>query len=204
MVRRLFRQLRSETRGATIIEFAIVAPVMCVLLCGGLDLAHTLYVQAALEGAVQKAARDSALESGVSRNVDGAIDAKVGKQVHELVRTATFEVSRRYYRTFNEAAAAQYEPFTDGNGDHLCNNGEPFHDLNNNKIWDKDGADAGQGGAKDRTVYKVTIEYDRLFPLMTLFGLSKRVHMEATTILANQPFADQAAYTEPKWENCPE
>lgn len=180
----------------------MAAPVMCLLLVGGMDTAHTLYMQAALEGAVQKAARDSSLESGMERNLDGAIDARVEKQVRELNRTATFSVQRRYYRTFSDALAAKAETFTDTNGDHICNNNEPFQDVNDNNVWDKDGADAGQGNAKDRTVYTVTVTYPRMFPLVTWIGLPPRVKLVASTVLENQPYADQAVYNPPVWKNC--
>lgn len=195
-------RLLQDTRGATIVEFGIIAPVLSLLLVGALDIAHTLYMKAALEGAVQKAARDSALESGIARNSDGAIDAKIEKQVHELNKVATFKATRRFYRTFSDAAAARAETFTDTNGDRICNNDEPYLDVNNNNRWDKDGGDEGQGGAKDRVLYTVSIEYPRMTPLAGWIGFSPIVKQQASAVLANQPYADQARYDPPTWRNC--
>ena len=53
------RRLRDEQRGATLIEFAIVAPVLCLMLMGAFDIAHSLYVRTVTEGIMQKAGRDS-------------------------------------------------------------------------------------------------------------------------------------------------
>src|SRR3546814_3699813 len=53
-----------DASGNTIVEFAFVGPVLVLLLMGTLDVGHTLYMQAVLQGVMQKAARDSALESG--------------------------------------------------------------------------------------------------------------------------------------------
>ena len=49
----------------------------------------------------------------------------------------------------------------------------------------------GQGGAKDVVVYSVTVTYPRLFPVAKLIGLSENVKLNATTVLANQPYGDQ-------------
>ena len=196
------KALARNTSGATVVEFALVAPVLSLLLCGALDMAHTLYMKAALEGAVQKAARDSSLESAAVGNVDGAIDATVREQVHNLHHEATFAASRRYYRTFSDAAAAKEETYTDGNGNHTCDDNEPYLDTNNNNHWDRDGADNGQGGAKDRTLYTVSITYPRLLPLATWIGLPAVVKQQASTILENQPYSEQSKYEPPIWKNC--
>ena len=194
--------LARDRRGVTIVEFGIVAPVLALLLVGGLDMAHTLYMQAALEGAVQKTARDSALESGVDPVTEAALDQRVADQVHQLNKNATFAAKRRYYRTFSDANAAKEETYTDTNGNHTCDNGEPYQDINDNKHWDRDGGDEGQGGAKDRVLYTVSISYPRMLPLATWLGFSPTVDMKATTVLENQPYAEQGKYAPPTWRNC--
>lgn len=194
--------LARDRRGVTIVEFGIVAPVLALLLVGGLDMAHTLYMQAALEGAVQKTARDSALESGVDPVTEAALDQKVANQVHQLHKDATFSATRRYYRTFSEVQAAKEEFYTDSNKNHTCDDGEPYEDANNNNHWDADGGDDGQGGAKDRVLYTVSISYPRMLPLATWLGFSPTVKMKATTVLENQPYADQGKYATPTWRNC--
>src|SRR3546814_7682743 len=115
---------------------------------GTLDVGHTLYMQAVLQGVMQKAARDSALESGSATAQQAALDTHVQEQVKNLNLSADVDLTRRYYKTFQKAAAAAAEPFTDTNGNGRCDSGEPYQDDNNNKNWDKDGGNAGQGGAK--------------------------------------------------------
>ena len=65
-----------------------------------------------------------------------------------------------------------------------------------------DGGDAGQGGAKDITVYSVTVSYPRMFPISTLFGGSPNVNMTASTVLANQPYSEQSTYGAALTGNC--
>ncbi|MEM6266409.1 MAG: TadE/TadG family type IV pilus assembly protein, partial [Pseudomonadota bacterium] len=52
------RQVRSalrDERGATLTEFGFVAPVLCVLIMGIFDMAHTQYTSGLVNGAMQKA-----------------------------------------------------------------------------------------------------------------------------------------------------
>ncbi len=191
-----------DQRGATIIEFAIVAPVLSLMLVGAFDVAHTLYMRATLQGIVQKIARDATLESADDA-AQTALDNKVTAQVRALANNSTITFTRRYYRTFSDASAAQAEAWTDTNHDGKCDAGEPYQDDNNNGVWDADGGDSGEGGAKDRAVYTVTVTYPRFFPLYKLIGGSNTTEITATTILENQPYSDQNSYGTPTVRNCP-
>lgn len=203
--------LRHVTRGAlvrdeagvTIVEFAMVAPVLCLVLLGAFDVSHTLYTRAALQGILQKTARDSTLESGTAATQQTALDNKVKDQVRALANNADIQISRRYYRTFTEAAAAREEVYTDTNKNGTCDSGEPYEDANRNNVWDEDGGNAGQGGAKDATLYTVTMTYPRFFPIYNLVGGSNTTKVEASTVLRNQPYSDQASYAAMKVLNCP-
>jgi Flp pilus assembly protein TadG len=201
LLRRL-RRLRGDERGATVVEFAIIAPVMGLVLLGAFDVGHTLYMRAVLQGVLQKAARDSSLESGSEQVKLAAIDRKVTAQVTAIANNGSIEIKRRYYRTFSEAAAAKAETWTDSNGNGTCDAGEPYTDSNLNNKWDEDGADNGQGGARDSTVYTVTVSYPRFFPIYNMIGGSNTTKVSAATVLRNQPYADQSTYGTPKVGNC--
>lgn len=200
------RRLRRDTRGAALMEFAIVAPVMCLLLVGGFDVAHTLYARGVLQGIVQKTARDSTLETADLAQ-QAILDQRVKKQASALANNATITITRRYYRTFSDAATARAEEWTDAtsgtyaNG--RCDNGEPYVDANNNSTWDADGGNSGQGGAKDATLYTVTMTYPRMSPLPKFLGsAATTVKLVATTVLRNQPYSDQNSYATPVVRNC--
>ena len=192
--RRALPTLARDSGGVTAVEFGIVAPVLCLLLVGGFDLAHTLYLRTTLQGIVQKAARDSSLEAATVDGADDVIDAKVTRQVRALVNNAQITFTRRFYRTFADAAARDPEAWTDTNHDNRCDNGEPYQDENNNSVWDADGGDDGQGTAKDRTVYTVTVNYTHMFPLYRYLAGTSAASVSATTILENQPYSAQQSY----------
>jgi hypothetical protein len=202
-----FRRLRPRAlvgaaEGTTLVEFAIVAPVLCIMLLGAFDMAHTLYTRSVLEGTLQKAARDASLELGTDADVRAAIDQKVRDQVTPLVGDADIRFYRRFYRTFSDAAAARAENWTDSNANGTCDAGEPYDDENHNDVWDPDGGNDGQGGAKDATLYTVRLSYPRFFPIHGFIGGSDTTKLSASTVLRNQPYGDQGSYEAPQVRNC--
>ena len=197
------RKLRDDSSGVTVVEFALVAPVLCLVLLGAFDVSHTLYTRAALQCIVQKTSRDSTLESSAEAEQQAALDTKVKDQVTALANNATITITRRFYRSFSEAAAARAEVFTDTNGNGECDAGEPYEDVNRNNVWDRDGANAGQGGAKDATLYTVTMSYPRFFTVYKLVGGSDTTRISASTVLRNQPYGEQGTYGTPQVRNCP-
>jgi Flp pilus assembly protein TadG len=204
------RRLARAQDGTTILEFGLIAPTLCVLLLGAMDIGHTLYLQSVLQGAVQKAARDGTLETaaGTSATRRDAIDAVVKKQLGTLHKTATVTINRRFYRSFTKAAAAQAETqLSDSTGtsfeDGKCNNGEHYSDANNNGRFDRDGGDSiDRAGARDNVVYTVSISYPRMFPMDRLIGGNGTTTLSATTVLSNQPFGDQGKYAAPTERSC--
>lgn len=206
MTVRRFRRLahlNRDTRGATIVEFAIIAPVMGLILLAGFDIAHTLYARAVLQGVVQKAGRDSALETGANVLTQAALDARVTGQAKALQNNSAVMITRRYFRTFSEAAAANAETWTDTNSNGTCDEGEPYEDANHNAVWDPDGGNSGQGGAKDAVLYTVTMTYPRMFPAYRMIGGNPNSVIRAVTILRNQPYDTQQTYAGPTVRNCP-
>ncbi|SFP96832.1 TadE/TadG family type IV pilus assembly protein [Sphingomonas rubra] len=195
-------RLLGDRRGATIVEFAIIAPTFLMLLIGAFDLAHQLYMISAMQGAVQKAARDSTLENGADAASQAKFDARVTRSIYNLSKSATVKINRRYYRTFQDASLADPESWTDTNNNKTCDAGEPYQDENNNKLWDKDGGDAGQGNAKDRVVYTVSANFTRMFYWRAL-GIAKTYTTVARTVLQNQPYSDQQSYSAATLRNCP-
>lgn len=181
------RRLRRDARGVTVIEFAIVAPVMVLLIMGLGELMYTVYAKSILDGAIQKAARDSAIQGGGDRAND--IDARVMEQVHAMAPNATHISSRLSYNNFS---SVKPERFTDGNDNDRYDAGECFDDINGNSQWDADPGMANQGGASDVTKYRITVTYPRPFPVAGLMGWDDTNTITSETLLKNQPWATQS------------
>lgn len=192
------RGIGKNERGATLVEFAIVAPVMIILMMGLCDLLYQIYARSVLSGAVQKAARDSAIQGG--GNLADTLDAQVLTAMSGLFGATTKSCatnpapgtwcsSRKSYSTFTNVGP---EPFTDLNDDKVRQAGECYADINGNKQWDADPGVTGQGGANDVALYTMNVTYPRIFPVAGLFGWPSSVTISTSTLLKNQPYATQA------------
>lgn len=185
-----------DDSGATLVEFALIAPVLVLTLLGVFEMGYNFYVQANLQGSVQKAARSATLEGSAS--IEEQIDANVTRAVRAIVPNATITFTRDSYSSFSEVG--QPEDFTDINDDGICNDGEPFEDANGNGMWDRDRGKQGFGGARDVVLYTVHISYPRAFAMGQLLGLGDKVNFDAQTVLRNQPWDRQD--TSVSMENC--
>lgn len=198
----MFHKLRTDEAGISVTEFGLISPAIFVMLLGTMDAGHTLYMRTVVDGAIQDLSRDSALEDGQILAKQEAVDQRITRQIQKLNKNANVGITRRYYRNFTQAFNAEAEEFTDTNSNGTCDNGEPFIDANLNETWDADGADEGQGQAKDVAIVTVTVTYDRLFPMANLIGLPEQVTIGANTVLANQPWAEQQQYGAAQTRNC--
>ena len=189
------RRLAGDERGATIVEFALVLPVLMTLLLGLFDTGYNLYTSAILQGAIQKAARDSTLEGATPAD----LDAKVTSTVHNIAPQSTIVFSRKSYTSFSDIGTP--EDFTDVNNDGTCDAGEPYEDENGNGTWDTDRGVTGNGGARDAVLYSVTVSYPHMFPLPSFVGMSNTYTMKSETVLRNQPFDNQTTI-QPVTRNC--
>ena len=183
--------LLDDRRGATIIEFAVVMPVMLMLLLGTMDFGLNVYLRAVLEGAMQQAARNSSLQSAQAGQ--SAIDTFVSDRVKAILPGANVSFTRENYATYS--SVGRPEDFTDTNGNGVRDPGECFQDINNNATWDADAGRTGLGGANDVVEYTATVTYPSLIPgASSVFHISPTTTIKSTTLLRNQPFA-----TQPSW-----
>lgn len=182
-----FGKLARKEDGVTIVEFALVAPVLLLMLVGMLDFGLQMYARAIVDGAMQEAGRDSSLEPG-GPTAD-QMDTEVRGRINDLLPSANVTFTRRNYEDYSEVGVA--EDFTDSNSDGVCNDNEPFEDMNGNGQWDADQGRDGRGGASDAVLYESQTSYGRLFPIDKFMNVSPDVVIESTTILRNQPYSDQ-------------
>jgi len=195
--RPFLKRLVQDERGTTLLEFAFVAPVLCLLLMGLFDLGFQIYAQTTLQGAMQEAARKSALEPTVTTTAQ--LDADVTSAVRDVIPDATLAFRRKNYETF--ADVRKPEDYTDTNNNDVCDDGEPFEDLNGNMTWDADRGADGLGGARDAVLYDATATFERVFPLHGFLNVPATITVDAGTVLRNQPYDSQAERT-PEVGNC--
>ena len=186
MIAGLLAKLAADRRGVTIVEFALVAPTLLVLLLGAFDLGINAYTTEQLQGAIQAAARNSSIEGSSGRVA--AIDGIVSRAVKTISPAATLTFNRTAYSAFTNVSRP--ENFTDINANGVCDAGEPYEDLNANNLWDRNGGAGGFGQARDAVLYSVTVKFPRAFPIAALIpGLSPQMVLTSNNVLRNQPYA---------------
>jgi Flp pilus assembly protein TadG len=185
MSRRMnLRALRRDARGATIVEFAIVVPVLAMLLLGTLDLGYRSYVTSIVQGALHEAAR-MATVGGVSTS---QIQTHVQNRLRDFSRNATITTTTRSYSDFSGVNVP--ETITqDTAPTGTYNSGDCFEDANGNGTYDLDRGRGGMGGAEDVVFFEVTMTYPHIVPVGTLLGWSNNVTVRQNTVLRNQPYA---------------
>ncbi len=201
-MRRRFNQLHRDANGNTLMEFAIIAPTLMLMLMGVFDLSYRAYAISILQGAVQKAGRDSTLEGGAGAT--GSIDIAITNQMRQIASNVTMTYERKTFVSFTRAGEA--EEFEDRNEiatglpNGVRDAGECYFDENNNGAYDSNATAGinGQGGARDIVVYSAQAVYPRLFPLYGLVGSPTSQTIKATTVLRNQPFGTQAVRPRPR------
>lgn len=176
-------------RGAAMVEFALIAPVFLLLVLGGLDISHTMYVRSVLTGQLQKASRDLSLEDASADSRQDAIETSVRNAVGNVMPGALVTLTPTAYRDYSNVGNG--EEFNDGNHNGVCDNNEGFVDNNRNGKRDLDSATEGRGGAKDVVMLSAKVTYDHL-PLVAMFTGGKQVELTAKTLLRNQPNDQQA------------
>ena len=184
------RALGRDQRGVTTVEFALVLPPLLLLLLGGLELAHTKYVQTVLVGQLQKAGRDISLEGSANATTQTTVLNTVTSTLQGVAPNATVSYTLQSFHDYANVAN-RAEEFGDADHDGLCDHGETFVDSNGNGHWDADGSVNGRGGAKDVVLLTATVTYPRL-AMAQLFGAGSTISLTSSTLLRNQPSSTQS------------
>lgn len=178
--------LRRDQSGATIVEFALILPVMCILMLGTLDLGYRSYVTSIVQGSLHEAAR-MATVGGVPTE---DIEAHVRERLRDFSGEATVTTSTRSYADFNgvrtpETLTQDTAPIGQ------YNNGDCYRDENGNNQFDVDRGRTGVGGSEDVVFFEVTMRYPHIVPMASFLGngWSDDVVITQNTVLRNQPFA---------------
>ena len=181
------RRLGRDDRGATIVEFAMVIPVLCTLLVGFLDLAYRGYVTSIIQGALHEGARMGTV-GGIPTST---IENHITTRLRDFSRNATITTTTRSYSDFTgvrtpETITQDTVPLG------TYNQGDCFTDSNGNGQWDADRGRTGMGGAEDVVYLEVTMTYPHLLPVGSFLGWSNNVTITQNTVLRTQPYAGRS------------
>jgi Flp pilus assembly protein TadG len=175
--------------GVTAVEFAIIAPVLLLLLMGILEFALIMLAANVLESATTISARlgstGFATGGGISRQqtILNSIDAHAGT----LLNVNNVTITSESYTQYDQIG--QPEPYTDTNHNGQYDPGEPYVDVNGNGQWDADMGTAGLGNSGDIVVYTVSYPWAIMTPIMSnLIGTGGIYTITTHAVVKNEPY----------------
>ena len=184
------RRILTDARGATIVEFALIAPVLIGLLLSILEVGYQGYVTAVVQGALSKASRLVTVGDKTSGDVVTIIKSEVQAVVPAQYVTVS---TRRYFNYSNVGKPEKITSDIDPKG--VFNLGDCFEDANNNGVYDATPGDDGVGTADDVVYYTVKVVYPNLTPVGALLAWAPTRSVNASTVIRNQPFTSRAQPT---------
>jgi Flp pilus assembly pilin Flp len=205
-IAKLFNRFRSDKKGAALLEFAFVTPVLLLVLVGGAELGYKAYVRSVTNGVLERAAR-LAVAGNLS---DTEIDYFIRDQLSVVasgndIDDAVLIRKLNYYNFSNVGAGEKITSDTAPVGSY--NSTDCYEDRNNNGVFDAtSGGAAGVGGADDVVFYEVEVTVPRLLPFEGIVSMinpgtsfnnagANTNIVYARTIVRNQPFATQTLVT---------
>lgn len=195
-LQRFIRRLRADHGGVTVVEFALVAMPLSMLLMGGIDLGHQAYIRSVMQGALTDAARRASVQNpdmaASGSTTEEQVTNSIKKQLAAITPGATITVTESNFYDFSGIGNPE-KLMTDvnGNGQYDAADGDCFSDLNENGKYDSDTGRDGVGGANDVAFYQADIDMPRLLPVAQLLGFPANYKMNVATAIRNQPYGTQ-------------
>jgi len=182
-----------DLRGVAAVEFAIMAPVLILVVAGTMEVSMVLAVSSLLEGGLRDAARygiTGFVPSGTTR--EEQIKAIIGDATIGLVDMSNANIQTLIYPSFGDIG--QPEPYDDQNSNGAYDVGEPYTDINSNGQWDPDMGAAGLGGPGEIVLYKITYDLALMTPLLgnIMGGSDGKVTLRASIAVRNEPYPETA------------
>jgi Flp pilus assembly protein TadG len=203
------RRFARSGQGATMIEFALIFPIVLMITFGIMEISLCMASLVTLEGGLKEASR-----YGITSQSDAPPDAskvptafKVGndnrlmtigyilnQNTLDLINLDDATIATNVYGSFS--AVKDGEPYTDTNANGSYDTGEPYSDMNCNGSRDGAGAaSAGIGAAGNIVVYTVNYNWKILTPIIGQWlgkpdpGSPGRymIPMSASIVVKNEP-----------------
>lgn len=185
------RRLRDDQRGTTLLEFALISPPLILTIMGIGDLGYQSYLRAVTRGVLEKAARSASVGTLNSADLDTYIEAQMSTI---NAKNGTTSTTKKSYYNFSRVGKPE-KITTDTAPLGSYNTGDCYEDANGNGTYDMAGGSSGLGSADDIVYYEVTVSMPRMFPMAKLLGWSETQSATASTMVRNQPWANQGTPT---------
>ena len=191
------RQFLSTHDAGALLEFAVCAPIIILLLTGVMEFAWLGFRTTLLEAGMREAAR-----YGITgQDIGTATRASRIVQIVNSHANGAFTVSGSDVATFvypDFSDIGKSEPFTDLNASGGYDSGEPFTDRNCNGRWDSDMGVAGAGAGGEVVLYTITHDLGTITGLLDhVIAPNGSFAVRSSVAVRNEPFNSGQAICAP-------
>lgn len=180
--------LWKKNDGVAAVEFALVAPILVIMIMGIIETSLVMFVQNVLENATFMASRlgkTGYTDEGSSR--EATILAMLEDRAGAVLDTGLVHITTQSYARFDDVGDP--EPFIDANSNGVRDTGENYTDVNGNGQYDTDMGSEGVGNAGEIVVYTVSYPWDITTPMIQKFiGEDGVIELSARAVVQNEPF----------------
>lgn len=180
--------IRKNQDGSAAVEFALVAPVLALILFGIIETSMIMYTTSVMEGATISSSRlgkTGYFETNKTRQQ--LITEMMTQRCGAIINPANITITTKSYGTFSNIS--QPEAFIDANHNNIYDAGETFSDTNGNGHWDADMGVAGLGNANDIVLYTVSYPWPIMTPFMRRFlGTNGTYTITSSMLVKNEPY----------------
>ncbi len=179
--------LKSDS-GSTLIEFALIAPVLFLLISAAIEFGTAMLTSTLMESGLRDAARfgiTGQQPTGKTR-LERIIEI-IDERTLGLVKIEDADVAVLVYPSFSDIGRG--EDYIDGNTNGVYDVGETFTDENGNGAWDADVGAAGSGESGDIVVYRIRYDWSVFTPIASKFmGDNGVLGLSASIVVRNEPW----------------
>ena len=171
--------------GVTAIEFALLAPVLLLMLMGILEFSMISFTSSVMEGATALTARlgkTGYVPNSMTR--DQEIINSIDDKTSGLLDKNLITIVTKAYSSFAAIGGEPCLTATCGAGAA----GTDYIDVNGNGKWDPDLGQVGLGGPGDTVVYTVSYPWPIMTPIMSAV-IGGTYNITARTVVRNEPYA---------------
>lgn len=160
-----------DQRGVSALEFAMLFPLLLLLILGTVEIAFVMMIDASLELAVRDASRYGMISPATAaetrdQRIRDIVENWLGRWLSDPQDIA---IDVRTYAAFDNIG--EPEPFADDNGNGTWDAGEDYQDLNDDGVWNADMGTAGAGGREEIVLYDVSFTRPTVTGILTMVGI---------------------------------
>lgn len=187
----LSRAAARDESGTAALEFALIAPVVFLLLLGIIELSMVMLTTSVMESATVNTARlgkTGYVAANTTRQQE--IINSVKNRTAGLLDPNKITITSQVYTNLAQVGKPEpciKPPVAPCTGTPGVN----FTDINGNGVWDADMGLAGLGNPGDIVVYTVSYPWEMMTPMLrNLMGTNGVITLQSRSVVKNEPYDD--------------